>query len=121
MIWGIILFVIAAMSKAVADTLQHHFSISIFGKLNPKFWDPAVSSTKKLFWITKYRLDAWHLANSAMIVFIVLFGVYVKQIFPFKALDVIFYGLLWNGTFDAFYDHILKVEKWLSFLTHLKK
>jgi hypothetical protein len=64
------------------DTLDHHYSTSIFIKWNPKFWNPDIS------WKNKYRkgvkdlgpafflstgllvafTDGWHLFKSIMIV-----------------------------------------------------
>jgi hypothetical protein len=112
MVLPIMLFVLGATCKAIADTLRFHFSTSIFRGLNPGFFDPEISGNKKLVPFTKYRFDAWHLANSAMIVAIICFGVYVKPLFNYKAIDVVFYGLLWNGTFGLFFDYILKLETW---------
>lgn len=104
--------ILGATCKAIADTLRFHFYVSIFVKFNPKFWNPDVSANKKLLRFTKYRLDGWHLANSLMIVFIICFGVYVKPLFHYKAIDVVFYGLLWNGVFGLFFDYILNLETW---------
>jgi len=72
---ALILIVIAAVAKAIMDTLQFHFAVSRFVNLNPQFWDPSVSwknkysnvstlTSKKLFWIIPYPVfltDAWHL------------------------------------------------------------
>src|SRR5947209_5469427 len=59
---------LAAFSKAVADTLYHHFDTSVFKKLNPRFWNPAVSANyAKFLPFTKFRWDAWHIANTIMI------------------------------------------------------
>lgn len=120
MLLPISFFILAATCKAIADTLRHHFDTSIFRPLNRNFWDTSISENKKLFWFTKYRLDAWHLANSAMIVAVVLFGVYAKPVFPWKALDFLSFGLLWNGTFNTFYNHILKLDTWQTLRQRIK-
>ncbi|MCB0553436.1 MAG: hypothetical protein KDD02_07780 [Phaeodactylibacter sp.] len=45
----LILWAISGAANGVTDTLQFHYSTSIFRKLNPLFWDP------KLSWRNKYR------------------------------------------------------------------
>lgn len=71
----IILIWVAAIANAVMDTLQHHYSTSIFKYTNARFWNPRYShlnkykghlkvngpkffgSTTFLVWTT----DGWHL------------------------------------------------------------
>jgi hypothetical protein len=67
----IFLFILlAAICKAVADTLQHHFESSVFKYKDPRFWNPAVSwQYAYRIRFTKYPVDAWHLSNSLMIIF----------------------------------------------------
>lgn len=108
-LWGVSFFFLAATCKAIADTLQHHFDTSIFKKLSRKWWDPNTSDDfVKYIPFTKYRLDAWHFANSLMITAMVLFGIYYQHIFPYKSLDIAFFGLLWNGVFNIFYNKIFR-------------
>ena len=75
--WSIFLLILSGLSKAVKDTIEHHYLISIFQKLNPFFWNPSLSwlnkyknkdqkqgpafwgSTTFLVWIT----DGWHLLD----------------------------------------------------------
>jgi hypothetical protein len=65
--YAIILIAFAAICKAVADTLQHHYERSIFSYEDPKFWNPSISWQYAPFVrFTKYRLDAWHLFNTGM-------------------------------------------------------
>jgi hypothetical protein len=61
--------ILAAFFKAVADTLSHHFDTSVFAWRDKRFWDPAVSWQYAHYLKgTKYKVDAWHLANSGMII-----------------------------------------------------
>lgn len=43
----IILLICSFVSKAVKDTLVHHFGISIFRNLNPRLWDASLSGSNK--------------------------------------------------------------------------
>ena len=66
-----IFVILAAICKAGADTLAHHFGRSIFSDKNPEFWNPEVSwRTAKI--IFAYKWDGWHLFNSGMIFFFIL-------------------------------------------------
>lgn len=44
---SIVSIIVAAISKAVRDTLSHHFEKSIFSELNPNFWNPVISGANK--------------------------------------------------------------------------
>ena len=104
----LLLISLAAIFKAVADTLQHHFDTSVFAKLNPKFWNPVISCNyAKFLPFTKYRLDGWHLANSGMIVFFILAVVFAS---PVKLwwLAIIICGVVFNLVFNLFYNQILR-------------
>ena len=75
---AVILIFIAGISKAIIDTLNFHYSVSIFKNLNAQFWSPELSlrnkykngikkrgpkffgSTTFLVWTT----DAWHLFGA---------------------------------------------------------
>ena len=46
-ILGIFFSHIGGLSKAIRDTVSHHFEESIFSKLNPKFWNPLISGNNK--------------------------------------------------------------------------
>lgn len=102
MIITIILILLAGFFKAVADTLQHHFSTSIFKHKDPRFWDPKISWQHIGFIrFTKYRPDAWHLANSLMIFCLV--GAAASSWIEF-----IVGGVLFNVAFNIFYNKLLK-------------
>ena len=77
---------LAAISKAIRDTLSYHFETSIFKYYNPKFWNPSISWKNKyknypedqkakffgsktfLVWIT----DAWHLFDMLSYLFLAI-------------------------------------------------
>jgi len=108
MILSITLLILAAFFKAVADTLQHHYDISVFNKLDGRWWNPEVSwKYVKFIPLTKYRLDAWHLANSLMIVSFICFGLFHESHYKWW-IELIAGGILFNVVFGLFYDKILK-------------
>ncbi len=75
---SLILLLLSGLSKAVKDTIEHHYLISIFQKLNPKFWNHDLSWVNKYkdgdvlkgsaFWgsttIFVFLTDAWHLFDT---------------------------------------------------------
>lgn len=61
-----IIILAAAMLKALADTLDHHYETSIFANKPAWFWNPNVIH-KTGPKIAGYPLDAWHIANSLQI------------------------------------------------------
>jgi len=94
----------AAALNAVMDTLTHHYSISIFKFKEPKFWNPNVSWQYVNFLpFTRYRADAWHLVKSAMIICICFAIVF----FNGKWWYFFVFGVVWNLTFNLFYNKIL--------------
>jgi len=103
-----LLIVLAAISKAVADTLYHHYDTSVFANLNPKWWNPVVSCNHvKFLPFTKYRPDAWHVANSIMIVAFIL-AVVLHISFTYCWLEMLIYGAGFNIVFSLFYDKIFR-------------
>jgi hypothetical protein len=98
---------LAAICKAIADTVRDHFSGSIFSRLNPRFWNPEVSwRYAKVPPLTKYKIDSWHLANSGMIVF------FCAAIITYKphlnwAIELVLAGAWFNIIFNLFYNKIL--------------
>lgn len=102
----VLFIVLAAFFKAVADTLQHHYSTSVFKNMKAEWWDPAVSwrHVKTIF---GYRPDAWHLANSAMIICFVAAS--VSKGYPFLWwLMFAGYGVIFCIVFNIFYDKVLR-------------
>lgn len=106
---ALICILLAAVCKATADTLAHHFDTSIFKKKRRSFWDPAVSSTQapRVF---NYKIDAWHLFNSGMIVFFIA----AAALHPFDRdrlqwfLEIPCAGLCFIVMFNTFYNKILR-------------
>lgn len=124
----VLFWILAAICNAVSDTLDHHYYVSIFHRpenINnarwTNFFNPEKSSISAyILPFTKYKLDAWHLSKSLMIIFFVcslLCAIKVPNI-PilntgwFLLIMFIGLGLLWNGTFNLFYNHLLKTKKW---------
>lgn len=101
-----ILLILAALFKAVADTVDHHFDSSIFRRLEPSFWDRDISSdkAKRIF---GYKIDAWHITQSIMIVCMILAAIFHEQKlwWPF---ELIIAGTAWNLCFNLFYNKILR-------------
>lgn len=110
MIWLDLLFIIlAAAGKAVADTLTHHFSTSIFKKLRPSFWNPDQSwRTAKFLPFTKYKVDAWHLANSLMITSFCGAIAAHPEIGMHWPVQLLLAGFLFIAVFNTLYNHVLR-------------
>lgn len=103
---SISLVCLAAFFKAVADTLQHHYYTSVFKKLNPKWWDPAISwEYVDKIQFTGYRPDAWHLSNSLMIISFLLAIIFYKNKHP-RWIEFIIGGIVFNLVFGLFYSII---------------
>ncbi len=102
-----VFIILAAFCNSVMDNISHHWYKSVFNKFNPNFWNPLVSCiTAYVVPYTKYKIDAWHLLKSLMIVFICLSVVlYVPVVNPL--VDFILLGLWWNTIFNIFYNHFL--------------
>lgn len=112
---------LAAICSAVMDTLKFHYKNSIFhtkyGDDNA-FWNEDLKDAKPyIIPGTKYKVNAWHLFKSSMIVFtaltscfMFLAGTYITYL-PYKILIIIgllvVYGFRWNGFFNLFYNKIL--------------
>lgn len=106
-----VLFIMcAAISKAIADTLKDHYGISVFASKNPRFWNPDVSwKYAKFLPLTKYHADAWHLANSAMIVCMCAAVALHRPVWWWWA-ELLIAGCIWNLTFNLFYNKILIIN-----------
>lgn len=100
--------VLAGAFKAVADTLTHHFDDSVFHKMDPKFWNPEFSWKYADFLkFTKYRLDAWHLANSGMIICFCI-ALAIHGHFLWWGWEFLIAGTVYNLSFNLFYNKILR-------------
>lgn len=114
---------LAAICSAIMDTLKFHYYTSIFYQKfgNNPFWNEDLKDAKPYFIPgTKYKVNAWHLFKSAMIIlqalsncFIFLAGTYIiflpYKIWFFLGLLII-YGFRWNGFFNLFFNKILVIK-----------
>lgn len=110
---------IASFFNAVMDATENeNFHESIFKKLPQQFWYKRESwkYAKKIF---GYRIDAWHLSKSFMVVFMsfaIYFEQFSNQIWHTSndilniGIDVVIAGVLWNLSFVLFYHHIFKIK-----------
>jgi hypothetical protein len=104
-----IFLALASVCNATMDTLTHHFNYSIFKNKKEEFWNPNESWKYVNFLpFTKYRADAWHLLKSSMIVFMCASICFANN---FTIYDFICLGILWNLTFNLFYNHLLITKK----------
>lgn len=111
MILSIIFFILASICNACMDTLVHHWYKSIFKDFkNPNFWNPELSSSQAPYIPhTKYKVDAWHLFKSTMIILLALSVLtfnYSGNILSYGIL-LIAYGFAWNLPFNLFYNKLL--------------
>ncbi len=105
-----ILWFMAAVLNAVMDRTDNSvaFNRSIFNHLDPKFWNKAISwqYAKQVF---NWKADCWHIAKSAMIICLAASLYFVLiSVNGFKWWEVPILGIVWNVTFNTFYNHILK-------------
>ena len=100
-----ILWFMAAILNAVMDRTENSvaFNRSIFNHLDPKFWCKDISwqYAKKTF---AFKWDAWHMAKSGMIICIAA----SLLLDGLKWWEFPIIGIVWNVTFNTFYNHILK-------------
>lgn len=114
---ALLFWILAAVFKAVMDTLAHHFSSSVFVKYDWDFWDPQISWANKykdnkkwygwindtiLVWIT----DAWHLAQMLMKTCIVLTIVFYRPLLG--GWDLLILTVIWGLVFEIFYKYLLR-------------
>jgi hypothetical protein len=126
-----VLFIsISAISEAVMDKLQFHWSKTIFAinpdKYKPLFWNP------KLSWENKYKdaetlepkflgsttlfvftTDAWHLFKffkNTSIFLALFFILLIFKSFLFSAIFTISVRILYGGAFVLFYNKLLEFK-----------
>lgn len=125
-LFAIISFFIAGLSKAVSDILDNYkFEKSIFRKLNHQFWDKSNSWTNKykldengelppnakpkfLFATTflSFTTDAWHLFNAIQYG-CKLFGLWAVASYPWESSGVwlfIYCLLIYRVTFGVAFE-----------------
>lgn len=118
MVYSLILWTLAAICNSACDTLSHHYYSSVFCRKgwSAKFWNPILSSTEAyVIPYTKYKLDAWHLFKSSMIILLALsitfawmYGPPLLNVWWYYVGLFILLGIVWNGVFNLFYNHILR-------------
>jgi hypothetical protein len=100
-----LLIALAAIFNAVMDAVENeNFTRSIFKNLPERFW------YKRESWATArkiggYKLDAWHLAKSAVVICFCL-AIVLYQPLTIWPVDFIIFGLIWNIFFNLFYSDI---------------
>ena len=96
-----------AVFNAVMDRTENSvaFNKSIFSHRDPKFWCKDISwqYAKKLPF-TRYKLDAWHIAKSMMIICLA-FSLTLDGLVWW---EVPILGTMWNAVFTFFYHDALK-------------
>ncbi len=123
---SLIFFGLAAVCNAVMDKIQFHFYSSVFRTThyNQKFWNPEISwRYAKKIPFTKYKVDAWHLHKSAMIIFQALAACSLLFMVQYKTEDLatwkiwaaaggifICYGIVWNTVFNVFFNKLLSLK-----------
>jgi len=103
---SLILLIFAAIFKAVADEVDHHFDTSIFRRHDPNFWDRDISSDKAKR-ICGYKIDAWHISLSCMIVCMILAAIFHQPKLAWYW-ELLIGGFVWNTMFNIFYNKILR-------------
>lgn len=96
------LILLAAICKAVADTIAHHKSTSIFKR--SKFWS---ANGKLVGGVFKYKIDGWHISNSVMIICFVVAAVLHEPVLAWYW-EILIGGAVFNLVFNLFYNKILR-------------
>lgn len=112
----IVLFILAALSKAIKDLISHNYEKSIFFKYNNLFWDPSVS------WKNKYKegkkelgekflgsstifvmfTDAWHLFGMFERIFLIIGAFICKSMISLLLLYILFV-VVFSATYHYFF------------------
>ena len=123
---SIILTVIAAISNAVMDIIQHKYDRSIFSKYNPLFWNPKESWKNKwngvdingkpkekfLFSSTIFvwTTDAWHLFQFIQLKCFFLVVILQPNMFTGLITFVVLHTI-YSFVFEIFYSKIFLLKK----------
>jgi hypothetical protein len=127
MILVTIFFTLASMLDSLMDTLVHHFTNMRWYESikDSRFWNVELSNANPIYlkvfnMQTKYKLDSWHVAKSAMVVCLSLAGISAILLHPgwiYKPdtayhiiADIITLliaaAIIWNAPFNLFYNKI---------------
>jgi hypothetical protein len=100
----ILLIVVAALCNAVMDIVENeNFSSSRFANREPRFWYKRESWK----WATRiggYKIDAWHISKSLMLVLLLIKPGYIINWWA----DLLILGVVWNVSFNIFYKFLKK-------------
>ena len=100
-----LLIIAAAICKALADTVADHFDTSIFKNKYQQFWNKSISANHAKR-IGNYKIDAWHLANSGMIICFITAAAFPPPVAWYYFIPA--GGTLFNLVFNLFYNKILR-------------
>ena len=120
-----LLLIFSSISNAIMDTLQHHFNISIFRKLNSNWWDPSISWKHKykggdpkngprFFGATTYFVlftDAWHFFQfifftSIHLILLLLLNIIFSFIWWYWILGLVILKVLHGLIFELLYKKL---------------
>jgi len=104
-----ILWILATISWAAASVLLFRFGTSIFRNLNKMFWNPIYSSQNAKT-IGGYKIDAFHLFQSAAICFATGALVFYEKMFG-RLIDFCIFGGIEIIVFPIFYGLISRHNK----------
>ena len=117
MMLSIIFIAMEGFFNSVMDTLDHHFSTSIFKNWNPYFWNPSLSWKQKYElpdWIPDAFTDGWHISKFLQIIsFLIAVVFYIPTTHFFNInllntfIDFLILGVTRNLVFTIFYNYIL--------------
>lgn len=96
-----VLLILAAFFSAVMDKTKDtiQYNSSVFKNWNKRFWNDEEKTN--YFWITKYKINAWHLSKSLLVICIC-------AAMSCTICEFIIYGLIWNLVFNFLYNKALK-------------
>jgi hypothetical protein len=96
-----VLLILAAFFSAVMDKTKDtiQYNSSVFKNWNKRFWNDEEPSSFVPY--TKYKLNAWHLSKSLLVICIC--AAMSRTIWEF-----IIYGIIWNLVFNFLYNKALK-------------
>ena len=102
---------LAAILNAFMDTSTDHYNLSIFSKLDPKFWAMQISWQYSKT-ILGYHIDAWHIAKSSMVISILLAIIFYRHInIRYDLINILILSAIWNVVFNLFYNLIFVRKK----------
>lgn len=103
-----IFIALSAFFNSVMDSIENEgIFLTVFSKFKDKFWYKRVSWKYSLK-IYQYKLDAWHISKSLMIISMCLSAIFYSVSFNILV-DFLLMGFIWNHTFNGFYKHLFKI------------